>query len=76
MLRCKIDNGMVEHIGFEGAYVEKWKCRKCKVVWTLRPEWSIDTDRGVIIDILDQQRNEYENLKEGTGISERSIFTS
>lgn len=58
-MRCKIDGGMLESLGQEG-YVEKWKCRRCKVIWELRPMADFDTDEKVITGMLKQKLREYE----------------
>ena len=59
-MNCKIDNGKLEHLAQVG-YVDTWKCRKCKVVWTLKPEGDIDTDRDVITRLIRQKYKEYED---------------
>lgn len=63
MLRCKIDDGMLEALGVEG-YVERWKCRKCRVVWEMKPQGDTDTDREVLLGLLKQKKAEYDRLVE------------
>ena len=51
---------MLEHLGQEG-YVDRWKCRRCKVVWTLKPEGDIDTSKEIIMMLIKQKAKEYED---------------
>jgi hypothetical protein len=62
-MRCQIDDGTLDHLVREG-YVDKWKCRRCKVVWILKPEGDVDTDKEIIFELLKQKLEEYEKLKE------------
>lgn len=58
-MRCKIDGGMMRHLGQEG-YTDRWKCLKCKVVWQLEPRGDVDTDKEVLISLIRQKAKEME----------------
>ena len=62
-MRCKIDNGMLEALHPEG-YIERWKCRRCKVVWELAPRGDVDTDGKVVAEIMKQKLEEMDKLRE------------
>jgi len=60
-MRCKIDDGTLEHLGQEG-YTDRWKCRRCKVVWELVPRGDVDTDGKVVAKIMAEKLGEYKKL--------------
>lgn len=65
-MRCKIDDGTLDHIEQWG-YTDTWKCRRCRVVWTLQPEADFDTDKEAIMFILKQKLAEYEAERRNNG---------
>ncbi len=65
-MRCKIDNGTLDHLEQNG-YVDTWKCRRCRVIWELKPEADFDTDKEVIMTLLKQKLAEYEKERKTNG---------
>ena len=56
-MRCKIDDGTLDHLEQSG-YVDRWKCRRCKVVWELAPRGDVDTDREILARLIKEKEKE------------------
>lgn len=65
-MRCKIDNGTLDHIEQNG-YVDTWKCRRCRVIWEMKPEADFDTNKEVMMKLLEQKLTEFENERKYNG---------
>jgi len=60
-MRCKIDDGTLEYFEQSG-YVDKWKCRRCRVVWELAPKGDVDTDGKIVAELMQQKVAELNRL--------------
>ncbi len=65
---CKIDGGMLEHLEQEG-YTDRWKCRRCRVVWELAPRGDEDTDKEILTKLLEQKFFEHYRIQQDVDFS-------